>query len=156
MGWMRRRKLTWADAVALGTGFGAVEAILLGLALVAAVAMGMPGAFQEINPWVPAFERVIAIIAHVASAAMATYGLINHRWAWFWASFFYKSAVDAVAGYFLYSSGTSAVGTWTMEMAFVPFAVLGLAVLLLLHGKWTDPPDTTGGATDLQCQLGAL
>jgi hypothetical protein len=152
MGWMRRRKFTWSDSVALGIGFGAIEAILLGVALLAAVAMKIPGISPEIKLFAPAFERAIAIVAHVASCAMAMYGLITHRWVWFWASFVYKSAVDAVAGYFLYSAGTHVVGTWTMEFAFVPFALLGIGVLWWLRKIWEAPreiPPTTHLSTGL-------
>ncbi len=138
----KRRQWSWRDALSLGVGFGAIEA--LAVAVAASVSASRTGAWGCLTTWsdalVPAFERVLTLPIHAAAAVMILRALIGRKSQWFWVSFAYKSAVDSVAAW-LILSGTSLLSSpWLMEwVCFAPFALIGVLVLLHLKRRWMEP-----------------
>lgn len=137
---IKRRQWSWREALSLGVGFGAIEALALGIASVLVCQAGLWGCLATWSvPLVPAFERLLTLPIHAAAAVMILRALIDRKWPWFWVSFAYKSACDSVAAC-LNLSGTSLRSSpWLMEWVCVaPFALIGVLVLLNLRRRWME------------------
>jgi uncharacterized membrane protein YhfC len=137
----RLRRVPWASALAFGIGFGAVEALLLGISPLTAglIALFAPATFTPVqlesiaaaaNPFLalaPVWERFFTIWVHILSNLLVFYAVAVHQARWFWLAFAYKTVLDAVAAYAQLSglvSGENLTGIWIIE-GFV--AVFGLA-----------------------------
>jgi uncharacterized membrane protein YhfC len=139
---IKRRRWSWREALSLGVGFGAIEA--LGLAVVASLSASQAGAWSCLTGWsealVPAFERFLALLIHIAAVVMILRALVDRKWPWFGVSFAYKSAVDGVAAWLLLSGTSLRSSPWLTEgICFAPFALIGLLVLLNLRRRWMEP-----------------
>lgn len=147
---LRRTTWTWHEALALGLGFGAMEAVAVGLYSIFATPLG--GNDACLTTWPDAlsqvFERLITLIFHTAAVVMAMYAVINRRWRWFALSFIYKSAIDTVAAWLL-GSGTNLICyAWRMELiCLAPFVIPGLLALFYLERKWKEPETGTADAS---------
>lgn len=147
---------TWHHAVALGVGFGAIEAMALGLAAVASSTQ--VDAWAAVTSWsaalVPPLERLLALLVHVTAVVMLVYAFVQRQWRWFWASFVYKSAVDAVAAWLLLSGTPLLSSHWLTEfICFAPFAAVGLLLTFHLKRKWSikiNPPIACASDIDHQ------
>jgi uncharacterized membrane protein YhfC len=128
------------EAIAIGVGAGAVEAFLLGIgALVAVAIAASSGAESEdvrrqmatAQATVPLFwllgpvERLLAVCAHVGCRALVLTGTVHRRAGLLMAGFLLFAAVDSIAGFY-HLSGAK-VSLWWVELAIVPFALIGLA-----------------------------
>jgi uncharacterized membrane protein YhfC len=150
---IRRRQWNWRKAASLGVGFGAGEAIALGVfAALATAVKGFGGDMTAQIDWAaalaPAVERLIAMVVHIAAVVMIVYALSERRWSWLVASFAYKSGIDAVAAAVLLS-GSDWLSThlWFVELAlFGPFACAGLPILVILARAWPRPLTAAAGA----------
>ena len=112
----RLRRVDRAGATAFGVGFGAIEALLLGLGSLvgmtaaaffwsklppeAQTALGAQTTTRWVIP-VPIYERVYALLAHVVSCVLVVEAVQQGKARWFWVSFAYKSAIDASAAWAL-------------------------------------------------------
>ena len=147
--WFQRRQWSWKDAASVGVGFGAIEAILLGLGLVTAAMAGQP---VETNVLVPALERFLTIFIHTAATVMCIYAVTNRKWRWFIFAFLYKSGVDAVAAYVLLAGqDLLASKPWLVELGyFGPFAYVAIPILWLLRKQWVLRRDEETRAATLE------
>jgi uncharacterized membrane protein YhfC len=139
---IKRRQWSWREALSLGVGFGAIEALALGA--VAGVSARLAVPWGCLTTWsdalVPAFERLLTLFIHAAAAVMILRALIDRKWQWFWVSFAYKSAVDSVAAWLLLSGTSLLSSPWLMEwVCIAPFALIGVVVLLCLRRTWMEP-----------------
>lgn len=144
--WFQRRQWSWRDAASVGVGFGAIEAILLGVAVAVPVAMGkMP----DPGTLAPVLERSLTIFIHVVTVVAPIYAITRHKWGWFAFAFFYKSAVDATAAYMLLAgSHLLAVHLWAVELGiFGPFAYIAIPILLILKKRWERGAEPKPAAT---------
>jgi uncharacterized membrane protein YhfC len=147
-GHIKRRQWTFDRALAFGLGFGAIEALALGiLASISSLWANQANAVFALSTWADAlvgpFERVLTLPIHTAAVVMIVRALINREWRWFWASFAYKSAVDGVAAWLLLSGTGLLSRHWLAEwICFAPFTLLGILLLFYLGRRWTKPvPD---------------
>jgi len=133
--WFQRRQWSWKDAASVGVGFGAIEAMLLGLGVTFA---GMAGQPVETNVLVPALERFLTIFIHTAATVMVIYAITRREWGWFIFAFLYKSGVDAVAAYVLLAGqDLLASKPLLVELGyFGPFAYAAIPILWLLRKQW--------------------
>lgn len=133
--WFQRRQWSWKDAAAVGVGFGAIEAGLLGLGVTFA---GMAGQPVETNVFVPALERFLTIFIHTAATVMVIYAITRREWGWFSFAFLYKSGVDSVAAYFLLANKELLTSKpLLVELGyFGPFAYVAIPILWLLKKQW--------------------
>jgi uncharacterized membrane protein YhfC len=151
---IRRRQWRWGEAMSLGVGFGAIEA--LGVAAGTALAARAIGGSSSLAIWIgallPAFERLIALAIHVAATVMILRALVDRQWRWFWVSFFYKSAVDSVAAWVILSGTSMRSSPFLMEwVCFMPFALIGLGTLIYLRREWDkEAPTSAWTGTDSQ------
>jgi uncharacterized membrane protein YhfC len=94
----------WPRVLAFGIGFGAIEALLLGVASLAAaiVAIKMPEKLpkevldqllQSDHLWVqlaPISERIFACLGHLGTNVMIFYAVSRRAPRWFWFAFLYR------------------------------------------------------------------
>ena len=87
----------------------------------------------------PIIERISALFIHIFSVVLILYAFKTKEWKWFWFSFWYKTAVDSVAGYLHLGYGVerlTVMGFWIFQLIFLLFAIVGLWGLINVHKKW--------------------
>lgn len=150
----RIRSAKWKEAVGFGLGFGAVEALLVGVGsfILVLLVILIPEMLPEelvnyltsgtnsllIIP-APIIERITVIFLHALSCVLIVYSVQVKEWKWFWFSFFYKTAIDAIAGYMHLANvlkDITTLGTWVVELVFLPFGIVGLWGLWKFRRRW--------------------
>ena len=127
-----------AQAMAIGIGAGATEALGLGALLALSTVGNLDAAVfgpQSLS-LVPVAERALALLCHTASRALVFFAAATGRWRWAWVGFGLLTAVDAVAGVFLLYKGQAALSPSFLQLAIVPFAIVSILVLILLFKRW--------------------
>lgn len=151
------RTARWKEAVGFGLGFGAIEAFWLGLNVFVLVLLIIlvpdklpPKLFQLVISKekysflvipAPVIERITAILIHAFSGLLIIYAVQFKAWRWFWVSFFYKSTVDAIAGFIHLTYGVenlTTLGIWVVQLSFLPFGVVGIWGLWVFRHKWQN------------------
>jgi uncharacterized membrane protein YhfC len=137
----RLGKVNWERALSFGIGFGAVEALLLGigplLSVIAALFFPTSLPVEALNSLAllnnplyglaGVWERFFTILIHIFSNALIFYAVLRREPKWFWLAFVYKSSLDAVAGYAQLSGDLTALGfIWTIEAIVAVMGILGL------------------------------
>lgn len=144
------RRLDRNGALALGVGFGATEAALLGLAALAnwlavivAPASLPPEALAVMGPidWILApaagVERVTAIAVHAFCCFAILHAARTGALAWLWAAVALKTGLDTAAAWAGLGFGlTSAAHVWTAEAILAVFGVLAVWGLVVLVPRW--------------------
>jgi hypothetical protein len=153
--WIFLMKTKWGQAVwnqilSFGLGFGATEAILLGLmnvvsmvyvllsvnTLPAASLRTVAASNDLVYSLAPILERIFTIGVHLGCNVLLFYAVLKGEKRWFWYSFALKSGIDAVAGYAQLSGQLQNVGfLWIIEAAVVVFGLVGFWVTGYLKPK---------------------
>ena len=144
---------TWVDILAFGIGFGAIEAIVLGLiSLFGAVyhmfhAQSIPEedrahlgeGISVTLPWmpIPIVERASAICVHVFSNMLIVLAVQQNIYLLFWFSFGFKSLVDGIAGWMSLEKGienvTKASLMWAYQSIFMILALICIVGIIFLQ-----------------------
>lgn len=139
------------QAVAVGVGAGAFEAILVGAAALIGVLVAMsnlPGSQQARTAialsaahtplaWLAGpVERIMAILMHTSSRTLVLLSVAQRRWTYFWYGFFLLTGVDAIAGFVHVSGMVSRISLWWVELAIAPFAVASVPIIRWCMGHW--------------------
>jgi len=158
----RIRSASYKEIVAFGLGFGAVEAFLVGLGsfMVLLLAILIPdklpeamvkamtsGSHSALVIPAPIVGRVTAILLHAFSCVLIVYAVRTRAWRWFWLAFWYKTAVDGVAGLMHLENlltDISTLGMWVVELVFLPFGLVGLWGLRVFRRRWEALDRDTG------------
>lgn len=156
MRYTRLGRMTWSHALAFGIGFGAIEALLLGLQSLAnmVVAVWMPEVLplgadliaQINNPLyllAPIVERFFTVLVHIFTNLLIIYGARMRRAVWFWLAFAYKSALDAVAAFAQVQGLTGFPELWAIEAVVIVWGIAGWLGIRWLRGRWDagEAPD---------------
>ena len=144
----------WPQVVAFGIGFGAIEALLVGVGALASVALAItiPDKFPKdalekvaqsghlAIQLAPISERIFACLGHLATNVMLFYAASRRAPRWFWLAFAYKSAIDAAAALYLQTSSReiSLPRLWTMEGVTALWGIAGLWVTLWIARRQTN------------------
>lgn len=126
-------------AIAVGIGAGAFEAIILGLIVaLASLASGQQAAAAgSVSLMVlPAVERILALLCHASSRAMVFFAVAAQRPRWALGGFILMTGLDTVAALFLLSKEPALMNPWHPELAFLPFALISLVLLIFLSKAW--------------------
>lgn len=126
-------------AIAVGIGAGAFEAIILGLVVaLASLASGQQAAAAgSVSLMVlPAVERILALLCHASSRAMVFFAVAAQRPRWALWGFILMTGLDTVAALFLLSKEPALMNPWHPELAFLPFALISIALLVFLSKAW--------------------
>jgi uncharacterized membrane protein YhfC len=154
----RLGRVPWPRALAFGIGFGALEALLLGLGSTVNVLVGMaypaamaPAALESLalanNPlWglAPIVERLALVLAHTLANVLMFYAVQKRGPRWLWLAFLYMTALDAVAAFGQLWGVTTLARVWLLEGAMALFGVVGW-----LGTRWVGqhyPPVAAGAA----------
>jgi uncharacterized membrane protein YhfC len=148
------------QSVAFGLGFGAVEALLLGILCLTSFGKALlyfihlPADARAkltvdfsgllISP-LPAIERLYSIASHAISCVLIIWSVQQRRAVWFWASFAYKSAIDSFAtwGVESFHIKTSIVHLLEFHLMLLLYVGLSLIAFLHLHKRVARPQATT-------------
>lgn len=154
--WVSRiRQARWEEAVAFGMGFGAIEAILVGLGysgfilLVLFMPERLPAGVIKMvgeipdSPWPfilpPVVERISALLIHAFTSLLIIYSVIVTRWRWFWFAFLCKTAVDAFAAFLHISYGIENLtlqAYWLVEFVLFVFGCIGAWITWTFRLQW--------------------
>jgi uncharacterized membrane protein YhfC len=141
-------------AIAVGVGAGAFEALLLGLASIAAIVAWLSGApgtepvaeqlklaatTTPVSWLVAPVERVIAILVHAASRGLVLVGISQAK-PWMIASgFAIFTFIDGLAGAFLMSGSIGTFSLWWIELALSVTALTSVPALAWLCRHFDAP-----------------
>ena len=142
-----RMAATAPRAVAVGVGAGAFEAALLAIAAAAGTLIAGVGAATWIGALVPAIERLIAILCHVASRVLALMAVASRRWVLFCYGFLLLSGIDAVAMYLHLSGQLNTMSFWTVEAMIAPFALVSIPITRWCIRHWPSAPEPSAITT---------
>jgi uncharacterized membrane protein YhfC len=145
LAWRTRvRRADWNQAVAFGVGFGAVEAILVGLFTLVGLAVAMlfwakvppdrqatilQGTSTRLAFVLPAFERAVALAGHAASCVLIVWSVQRREARWFWIAFWFKTFVDGFAAW-----GITSFGVKSSPARLVEFELMLAVVVAILVG----------------------
>lgn len=135
----RLGKVGWGQALAFGAGFGAIEALLLGISNLASavIFLSMPQTLPAdavmslsnlANPLygaAPVVERIATIFVHILCSVLLFYGVLTRRSRWMWMAFLYKSILDTIAAFAQFWGVGSLDHLWAIEAMIVVFGVIG-------------------------------
>jgi hypothetical protein len=133
----RLRDANWIDAVAFGVGFGAIEA--LGLGVFSIVRTSMPGAGAPVQLTYPLYIFVIRFtvtIVHVFTSVAVLYAasMQERHLIWLSLSFLFKSAFDGVGALIIFGGFLRQLPQESSLLAWsVLSACVGLVGLWYLH-----------------------
>ena len=142
-----RMAATAPRAVAVGVGAGAFEAALLAIAAAAGTLIAGVGATTWFGALVPAVERLIAILCHVASRVLVLMAVASRRWVLFCYGFLLLSGIDAVAMYLHLSGQLNTLSFWTVEAMIAPFALVSIPITRWCIHHWPSAPEPSANTT---------
>lgn len=141
------------QALGFSIGFGAFEAALLGAASLASaitalanpglVASAMGSLAQLDNPLYslgPVAERLAVVLAHLLCNLLLFYGARRAQSRWFWAAFWFKSLLDALAGFAQLWGVESVAKLWTIEAILLVFGFIAWLGWRWLEPRFAEPP----------------
>ncbi len=148
------RYVPWRNVLAFGVGFGAFEALLLGLSSLAGMLAGLlaphslpastiTALAQANNPLfdlAPIVERIATIFCHILANTLLFYALITGRARWVWVSFLYKTLLDSVAAFAQTWGVGSMVHIWIIEAIIVVFGIVGWWGTRAIAQRYNDVP----------------
>ncbi len=151
----RLGKADWKRVLAFGIGFGAVEALLLGLSSLGNVVAAMlmpnvfpPAALEQIAQannilygLAPILERFFTVLVHILSNVLIFYAVARRQPRWFWLAFVYKTLIDTVAAY-AQVTGLTPGKIWVIEAIVAVWGVVGWLGTRLMARSY---PEVVGG-----------
>jgi uncharacterized membrane protein YhfC len=146
------QETTWRRALSFGIGFGAVEALLLGISSTASTVMAMTtpelfplGTLEQIaqasNPLyglAPIVERFSTILVHMFSNALIFYTVAQKQSRWLWLAFAYKTLLDTAAALGQMTGLSTLAALWAIEAFVVVWGALGWLGLRWIRRRYPD------------------
>lgn len=148
-------------ATGVGAGAGAVEAVLLAIASLAAVAVCLSGTpagakvaeqmakTAESTPlaWlVPPSERAIALLCHTASRTLVLLGVTHGKPLLILCGWLLFTLIDGVARAFHLTGRIGQFSLWWIELALLPFALISIPPLRWSWSQWPPVPLAAQGS----------
>jgi len=148
-------QVTWKRALAFGLGFGALEALLLGITSLvgAATALVAPttlplAALERLaltnNPLyglAPIWERFFTVLIHLFTNVLLFYAARKRASRWFWLAFAYKSGIDTVVA-FAQFWGLDTVGhVWIIEVIVALWGIAGWLGTRMMQNRYPSPEE---------------
>jgi uncharacterized membrane protein YhfC len=134
LGWV-----SWNRALAFGIGFGAVEALLLGLSSLGTVlaALVVPNvlpleALEQVSllnnvlyGLAPISERFFTVLVHILANVLIFYAVAQRKPRWFWLALIYKTGIDAVAAFAQLWGLETLAKIWAIEAVVALWGLVG-------------------------------
>ncbi|MBC7342590.1 MAG: YhfC family intramembrane metalloprotease [Clostridia bacterium] len=145
--WRLWREAEYSQAVGLGVGFGATEALFLGISglltvILVLTRLAPPDVQAGFAVWnhawlwatAPIVERAALMPIHALGVVLVFVAAQLGQLRWFWASLLYKTIVYGVSawGRLFFGLNTSLGHLWLMELVMVIFGLIGLWGLIAL------------------------
>ncbi|MFP4344382.1 MAG: YhfC family glutamic-type intramembrane protease [Anaerolineales bacterium] len=132
-------RVRWGRALAFGIGFGAFEALILGLSSLGSVLVALtapeslpPTTLEQIAQLndvlfglAPVWERFFTVLVHVFANVLLFYGAVKRDARWFWLSFAYKTGIDAVAAVAQLQGLATPESIWIIEAIVALWGIAG-------------------------------
>ena len=139
MRYTRLGQVSWKRALSFGIGFGAVEALLLGLNSLGTVvaALVAPGVFplealEQISRLnnvlyglAPILERFSIVLVHILANVLIFYAIAQRKPKWFWLALIYKTSIDAVAAFAQFWGLETLAKIWAIEAVVALWGIVG-------------------------------
>jgi uncharacterized membrane protein YhfC len=139
MRYTRLGRVSWNRVLAFGIGFGAVEALLLGLSSLGTVlaALVVPNVFplealEQISRLnnvlyglAPISERFFTVLGHILANVLIFYAVAQRKPRWFWLAFIYKTGIDAVAAFAQVWGLETLAKIWAIEAVVALWGIIG-------------------------------
>ncbi len=140
------------QALALGTGFGAIEALVIGLSALAAPLLLtiwpdlLPPEQARLVPeigWasvpIASVERALTILIHIFTVYAVVYAAKAGEMRWFWHAFWLKSGLDAVAAWAQFRLDLAdPAQVWPVEAIISLFAAASVYGTMRLRKRWQE------------------
>jgi uncharacterized membrane protein YhfC len=161
----RLGRVSWAQALAFGIGFGAFEALyqgipnltsnLFALAAPHAVSEATLSSLQLLNDplfgLAPATDRFAATLVHIFGNVLLFHGVASRQARWLWVSFGLKCLVDAIATFAILLGTHTLAVLWLLEVVLLVIGCTSLWGIIQIHRRY-DLAQLPGPAA----QTGAL
>jgi uncharacterized membrane protein YhfC len=152
MRYTRLGRVSWKRALAFGIGFGAVEALLLGLSSLGTVltAVVVPSVFPlEVLEQVsrlnnvlyglaPISERFFTVLVHILANVLIFYAIVQRKPKWFWLAFAYMTGLDAVATFAQFWGLETLAKIWTIEAVVALWGIVGWLGIRWVQQRYPD------------------
>jgi uncharacterized membrane protein YhfC len=139
MRYTRLGRVSWNRALAFGIGFGAVEALLLGLSSLGTVltVLVAPNVFplealeqvsllnNVLYGLAPILERFSTVLIHILSNVLIFYAVAKRKTKWFWLALIYKTGIDAVAAFAQFWGLETLAKIWAIEAVVALWGLVG-------------------------------
>lgn len=139
MRYTRLGLVSWKRALAFCIGFGAVEALLLGLNSLGTVlaALVAPGVFplevleqlsrlnNVLYGLAPISERFFTVLVHILANVLIFYAVARREPKWFWLALIYKTGIDALAAFAQFWGLETLPKIWAIEAVVALWGVVG-------------------------------
>jgi uncharacterized membrane protein YhfC len=152
MRYTRLGRVSWNRALAFGIGFGAVEALLLGLSSLGTVltALVVPGVFplealeqvSRLNNVLyslsPIVERFSIVLVHILANVLIFYAVAQRRPKWFWLALIYKTGIDAVAAFAQLWGLETLAKIWAIEAVVALWGLVGWLGIRWVQQRYSE------------------
>jgi len=152
MRYTRLGRVSWKRALAFGIGFGAVEALLLGLSSLATVltALVVPNVFplealeqvsrlnNVLYGLAPISERFFTVLVHVLANVLIFYAVAQRKPKWFWLALIYKTGIDAVATFAQFWGLETLAKIWIIEAVVALWGIVGWLGIRWVQQRYPD------------------
>ena len=155
----RLGRVSWAQALAFGIGFGAFEALYMGIPnLVSTLsALAAPQSLSEATlsslqmlndplfALTPATDRFAATLVHTLGNVLLFYGVASRQARWLWIAFALKCLVDTVAAFAIFLGTPTLAVLWLLEAVLLVIGCISLWGLVQIHRRYdlAQMPDPT-------------
>jgi uncharacterized membrane protein YhfC len=152
MRYTRLGRVSWKRALAFGIGFGAVEALLLGLSSLGTVlaAIVVPGLFplealeqvsrlnNVLYGLAPILERFSIVLVHILANVLIFYAIAQRKPKWFWLALIYKTGIDAVAAFAQFWGVETLARIWILEAVVALWGLVGWLGIRWVQQRYPD------------------
>jgi uncharacterized membrane protein YhfC len=142
----------WERALVFGIGFGALEALFLGVSSLptAVIALRSPASVslsvlenlaRTSNPLyglAPVWERFFTVFIHLFTNVLLFYGARERQSRWLWIAFAFKTGIDAVAAFAQFWGLDTLGRIWTIEAVVALWGIAGWLGTQALRKRYPD------------------
>ena len=121
----------WRNVLGFGVGFGAIEALFLG------IGQALSDSDSLLFQIAPIWKRAFTCLGHLATNVMIFYAVARPAVAWFWWALIYKSLIDGLVFVLIVAGYTETLEhIWAIEAMGTVWGVAGLLATLWIGRRY--------------------